>query len=100
MPKRLFGSVCFAKILCGLKIARFPPATAVPSRFFKVGQSFGEPQHKLARLIYHMVSTRQSYDETICVQNEALNRQRLEARLRKQARDLGLEIIPAKTGAV
>jgi hypothetical protein len=47
-----------------------------------------------------MVSTRQAYDETICVQNEVQNRKRLEARLRKQARDLGLEIIPAKTGAV
>jgi hypothetical protein len=56
--------------------------------------------HKLARIIYHMVSTRQAYDETICVQNEVQNRKRLEARLRKQARDLGLEIIPAKTGAV
>jgi transposase len=44
--------------------------------------------------------TRQAYDETICVQNESQNRQRLEARLRKQARDLGLEITPAKTGAV
>jgi hypothetical protein len=56
--------------------------------------------HKLARIIYHMVTTRQAYDETICVQNEVQNRQRLEARLRKQARDLGLEIIPAKTGAL
>ena len=56
--------------------------------------------HKLARVIYHMLTTRQAYDETICVQNELQNRQRLEARLRKQARDLGLEIIPAKTGAV
>ena len=56
--------------------------------------------HKLARIIYHMVTTRQAYDETICVQNEMQNRQRLEARLRKQARDLGLEIIPAKTGAI
>jgi transposase len=56
--------------------------------------------HKLARIIYHMVTTRQAYDETICVQNEVQNRRRLEARLRKQARDLGLEIIPAKTGAV
>jgi len=55
--------------------------------------------HKLARIIYHMVTTRQAYDETICVQNEVQNRQRLEARLRKQARDLGLEITPAKTGA-
>ena len=56
--------------------------------------------HKLARIIYHMGTTRQAYDETICVQNEMQNRQRLEARLRKQARDLGLEIIPARTGAI
>jgi hypothetical protein len=47
-----------------------------------------------------MVTTRQAYNETICVKNEVQNRQRLEARLRKQARDLGLEIIPAKTGAL
>jgi hypothetical protein len=47
-----------------------------------------------------MVTTRHAYDETICVQNEVQNRQRLEARLRKQARDLGLEIIPLKTGAL
>jgi len=25
--------------------------------------------HKLARIIYHMVTTRHAYDETICVQN-------------------------------
>jgi transposase len=56
--------------------------------------------HKLARIVYHMVTTRQAYDESICLQNEMQNRQRLEARLRKQARDLGLEIIPAKTGAI
>ena len=56
--------------------------------------------HKLARIIYQLVTTRQAYDETTCVQNEMQNRRRLEARLRKQARDLGLEIIPAKTGAI
>ena len=56
--------------------------------------------HKLARVIYHMLTTRQPYDETICGQNELQNRQRLEARLRKQARDLGLEIVAARTGAV
>jgi hypothetical protein len=56
--------------------------------------------HKLARIIYHMVTTRQAYDETSCAQNEMQNRQHLEARLRKQARDLGLEIIPARTGAI
>jgi transposase len=49
--------------------------------------------HKLARIVYHMVTTRQAYDETICAQNEVQNRQRLEARLRKQARELGLQVV-------
>jgi hypothetical protein len=39
--------------------------------------------HKLARIIYHMVTTRRAYDETMCVQNEMQNCQRHEARLRK-----------------
>jgi transposase len=56
--------------------------------------------HKLARIIFHMLKTRQAYHETIAAQNELQNRQRIEARLRKQARELGLEIIPAKTGAL
>jgi len=49
--------------------------------------------HKLARIVYHMVDTRHAYDETICAHNEVQNRQRLEARLRKQARELGLQIV-------
>src|SRR5713101_398604 len=49
--------------------------------------------HKLARIIYHMVTTRQAYDETICVQNEVRNRECLEARLRKQARQLGFQLV-------
>jgi transposase len=51
--------------------------------------------HKLARIIYHMVTTRQAYDETIWVQNELQNRQRLEARIRKQARELGFQLVLA-----
>ena len=49
--------------------------------------------HKLARILYHMVTTRHAYDETICAQNEVQNRQRMEARLRKQARALGLQVV-------
>jgi len=51
--------------------------------------------HKLARIIYHMMTTRHAYDETICVQNEKRNRQQLEARLRRQARELGLQLVAA-----
>jgi len=49
--------------------------------------------HKLARIIYHMVTTGHAYDETICAQNEMQNRHRMEARLRKQARELGLQLV-------
>jgi transposase len=49
--------------------------------------------HKLARILYHMVTTGHAYDETICAQNEMQNRQRMEARLRKQAHDLGLQLV-------
>jgi transposase len=51
--------------------------------------------HKLVRILYHMVTTGHAYDETICAQNELQNRQRLEARLRKQARELGLQVVAA-----
>jgi transposase len=51
--------------------------------------------HKLARIIYHMVTTGHDYDETICVKNEMKNRQRLEARVRKQARELGFQLVAA-----
>jgi transposase len=51
--------------------------------------------HKLARIIYHMVTSGQEYHETVCAQNEMLHRQHLEARLRKQARDLGLQLVAA-----
>src|ERR1700719_3075703 len=49
--------------------------------------------HKLARILYHMVTTGHAYDDTICAQNEVQNRQRMEARLRKQARELGLQLV-------
>ena len=49
--------------------------------------------HKLARILYHMVTTGHAYDETICAHNEVQNRQQMEARLRKQARELGLQVV-------
>jgi hypothetical protein len=53
----------------------------------------GQKGKELARIVYHMVTTRQAYDETVCAQKEVQNRQRLEARLRKQARELGLQVV-------
>jgi transposase len=51
--------------------------------------------HKLARVVYHLLTTRQSYHESIFVQFEAINQLRTEARLRRQARSLGFDLIKA-----
>ena len=49
--------------------------------------------HKLARIVYHMLKTRQPYDETVFARNEVLHKQRLENRLRRQAQTLGFELV-------
>jgi transposase len=51
--------------------------------------------HKIARIVYHMLTTRRPYEETIWMKNEAANRVRVEARIRKQARELGFQLVPA-----
>jgi transposase len=53
--------------------------------------------HKLARIIYHLLRTGKPYDETICAQHDFQYQQRFEARLRKQARALGFELITRQT---
>ena len=50
--------------------------------------------HKLARVIFHLLSTRQEYDETIFSKHELQHRHRREMRLRHQARELGFNIVP------
>ena len=49
--------------------------------------------HKLARVIYHLLTTRQSYEESVFARCEALHQQRLEHRIRRQARDLGFDLV-------
>lgn len=51
--------------------------------------------HKIARIVYLMLTTRRPYEETIWVKHEAANRVRVEARIRKQARDLGFQLVAA-----
>ena len=53
--------------------------------------------HKLARVIYHLLTTRQSYEESVFARCEALHQQRLEHRIRRQARDLGFDLVRSPT---
>lgn len=50
--------------------------------------------HKLARIVYHMVTTRQEYDATIFQQQEQRRRQQKSTRLFAQARELGFHLVP------
>jgi transposase len=53
--------------------------------------------HKLARVIYHLLATRQPYEESVFVRCEALHQQRLENRIRRQARELGFTLVRPST---
>jgi len=60
----------------------------------------GSPQaitataHKLARIIYHLITTGQAYDETVFLMEDQKQAQRYEKRLRKQANALGFQLVP------
>jgi hypothetical protein len=51
--------------------------------------------HKLARIVFHMLSTHQAYDEVVVARNQQCFRTRSEARLRAHAKALGYTVMPA-----
>jgi transposase len=50
--------------------------------------------HKIARVLYHVMRTREPYAETIFHKCDEQARRRAEQRLRKQAAQLGFQVIP------
>jgi hypothetical protein len=57
-------------------------------------QAITATAHKLARIIYHLLTTRQHYDETVFVREDQKQAQRQEKRLRKLAKTLGFQLVP------
>ena len=55
--------------------------------------------HKLARIIYHLVTKGEAYDESVFAHHEAAHRLRIEAKLRRQAKHLGFQLLPIQTAA-
>jgi transposase len=50
--------------------------------------------HKLARIIYHLLTTGQEYDESVFAQSEAQHRRRRARRWEKEALALGYSLVP------
>lgn len=69
--------------------------------FRRVSRKLGKPQaitataHKLARIVFHLLSTKQAYNESVFIRCEEEAKKRAELRLKKQAAQLGFQVIPA-----
>jgi transposase len=69
--------------------------------FRRISRRLGKPQaitataHKLARIVFHLLSVREPYNESVFHQCDQEAQKRAEIRLRKHAAQLGFQIVPA-----
>ena len=74
--------------------------SALGQHFRRMRARLGTPEattaiaHKLARIIYHLITHRVAYDDSILAAAERQDRRRFERRLRRQAHALGYELVP------
>jgi transposase len=80
----------------------FRSQSALGRSFRRFRSKLGAPKaitaiaHKLARIVYHLVTTRETFDPAILVRQQENEQQRNTARLRKQAARLGFDLVPAR----
>jgi transposase len=55
--------------------------------------------HKLARIIFHLISTRQEFDDSKFAADQIRNQKRQEIKLRAKAKSMGFELIPLQPAA-
>jgi hypothetical protein len=70
--------------------------------FRRIVRKLGKPQaitataHKLARIIFHVLTTKEPYNESVFKKSDEQTLQRAEMRLRRQAAQLGYHIVAAE----
>jgi transposase len=88
---------------CALRIAAQTLArsrTHLGNFYRSMRARLGGPQaitataHKLARIVYHLLTTGQPYDESVFLEEDRKQAKRYEKRLRKQAQALGFQLVP------
>jgi transposase len=52
--------------------------------------------HKLARILFHLIHTRQPYDESVFALQEIQNNQRMQQKLAQQAKKYGFQLVEIK----
>jgi transposase len=69
--------------------------------FRRISRKLGKPPaitataHKLARIVFHLLTTKEPYPESVFVRCAEEAKKRAELRLKKQAAQLGFQVIPA-----
>jgi hypothetical protein len=72
--------------------------------FRRITRKLGRPQaitataHKLARIMFHLLNTKEAYGESVFHRCDKKVLMRAESRLPKQAALFGFQIIPAENG--
>ena len=51
--------------------------------------------HKLARIIYHLIKNKTTFNASVFVEEEHKHQQRMKKRLINQAKSFGLQLVPA-----
>lgn len=75
---------------------------ALGQYYRRMRAKLGPPQavtataHKVARIVYHLLTTGQAYDESVFARDEERYTKHVEKRLKAQARALGFQLIPAQ----
>jgi hypothetical protein len=70
--------------------------------FRRITRKLGRPQaitataHKLARIVFHLLSTKEAYNESVFHKTEEETIRRAQYRLCRQAAQLGFQIIPVE----
>jgi len=60
-------------------------------------QAITPSAHKIARILYHVLLTKEPYAETVFHRCDERAQRRAEMRLRKQAAHLGFQLLPIST---
>ena len=55
--------------------------------------------HKIALIFYTMVKNQVEYDETLWATRDSQREKRLEAKLKRQAKQLGYQLVPIEPNA-
>jgi hypothetical protein len=79
--------------------------TALGDFYRRMRAKLGAPKaitaaaHKLARIIFHLIATRQEFDESKFAADQIRNQKRQEVKLRAKAKSMGFELVPVQPAA-